>query len=161
MWPKTGPAMSRVGLETSWGPFQTKLSCNSMFLSSTCYYLLVIVNTYAFQYSIITTQTSVLTKTCRNTSVSLTQLNMTTGSICCQILGDVYFSVWQKTTCSFSQGVNACKSTRRQQKNLLISLLSVSHETLRKTFTLGNYKVLTSVFLLFEKIVCYMWSKIR
>lgn len=68
-----------VGLETSWGPFQTKLSHNSMFLSSTCNYILVIVNTYIFQYSIIIIQTSVFTKTCKTTSVSPTQLNMTTG----------------------------------------------------------------------------------
>lgn len=118
-----------VGLETSWGPFQTKLSCKSMFLSSTCYYILVIVNTYILQYSIITTQTSVFTKMCKNTSVSPTQLNMTTGSTCCQMLGDVYFSVWQTITRSLSQDVNACKSTRRQQKNLLISLfvLAMKH----------------------------------
>lgn len=38
--------------------------------------------------------------------------------------------------------------TSHQQKNTLILLLRVSHETLRKTFTLGNCKVLTSSAIL-------------
>lgn len=51
-----------------------------------------------------------------------------------------------------AQGANVCKSMRRhEQKSTLILLFSVSHETLRKIFTLGNCKVLAPASLLSEK----------